>query len=147
MQQALMNQNVFEEVKDTGRLIIAMSTALSSYHTFPYNKIRTTVRKVSPCICAICKKKRHVTLVLRDMPLGGGDDRIRTGGRDFADPCLTTWLRRLKLHSSILKRGCQKNEDVKIPEFFERPRLEQVQQSLFIITALPLDKLKSTGYT
>ena len=24
----------------------------------------------------------------------GGDDRIRTGDRGFADPCLTTWLRR-----------------------------------------------------
>lgn len=25
----------------------------------------------------------------------GGDTRIRTGDKDFADPCLTTWLRRL----------------------------------------------------
>ncbi len=26
----------------------------------------------------------------------GGDDRIRTGDEGFADPCLTTWRRRLK---------------------------------------------------
>src|SRR5215203_4207486 len=26
--------------------------------------------------------------------LRGGADRIRTGGQGFADPCLTTWLRR-----------------------------------------------------
>jgi hypothetical protein len=30
-----------------------------------------------------------------------GDDRIRTGDQDFADPCLTTWLRRRLLFLSL----------------------------------------------
>ena len=32
----------------------------------------------------------------------GGDDRIRTGDRGFADPCLATWLRRRKASCPLL---------------------------------------------
>ena len=42
----------------------------------------------------------------------GGDDRIRTGDGGFADPCLTTWLRRPKIASPASTRSWCRGGDL-----------------------------------
>lgn len=38
--------------------------------------------------------KKDVTCELNHVYYAGGDERIRTAGAAFAEPCLTTWRRR-----------------------------------------------------
>lgn len=45
-------------------------------------------KKESPCERKSFCDMESIFSILR------GDDRIRTGDQGFADPCLTTWLRR-----------------------------------------------------
>jgi hypothetical protein len=38
----------------------------------------------------------------RELFIQEGDDRIRTGDQGFADPCLTTWLRRQTSNRQVI---------------------------------------------
>src|SRR3990172_7917755 len=56
----------------------------------------------------------------------GGDDRIRTGDGGFADPCLTTWLRRPETACFLRTSppGVDRAEAVEVTMLVPRRRFE-----------------------
>ncbi len=77
--------------------------AIPAYHTPDVpGCVACSARNKTPASTVVGTDVRYV--LWGGFMLIGGDDRIRTGDQDFADPCLATWPRRLDI-KRMLRRA------------------------------------------